>query len=175
MVPAISSLVFALSLTLLVETLIYYFLKPRDLKFALSVIIMNGVLNVTMNIGFFLYFFAMPVHNYLRTLFIIEALIVIVETLIIYKINKTPLFKTFLFSLLANGVSLGLGLLNDTYTIIDSRRAYSLIFSVINIGLLCVFLYYFTTFPPLDEVDGKRNRHGNHEEKRKAAHDEKDD
>lgn len=155
-------LFFAVTLTLLTETIIYAFLRPRDLKFALFVIALNGVLNLVMNVALTLYTLIYGVRDYLVILLYVEVGVFILEALFIYGREKTPLLKTFLVAFLANFVSLSLGLLNNTFTIIDTSRAYSLFFSFGFIVLLCLFLYYFTTFPPLNEVDRQRNRHGDH-------------
>lgn len=163
MLEVITPLIFALTLTLLSEMIIYYFLKPQSLKLIITVLIMNVFLNVLMNVILTL-LVPSDIKSYYITLIIGEVLVVILETIIIYFINKTPLFKTFLFALFANGVSLWLGLLNNNFKIIDSTKVTSLYFSGGFVIVLCIALYLLFLFVPNNKQNRNNNGQANHQD-----------
>lgn len=164
--PGFYPFIFAVSLTLLCETLIYFFLKPKDLKFITTTLIMNTILNVLMNVILTFFVAIVGVFEYYIALAIAEVIVVVLETLIIYFTNKTPLGKTFLFSLLANAVSLGAGLLNNKFNIIDTNEVVSIGASVVSILILCFSLYSLFFLPQLDQKKGKNKGDANDEGKR---------
>lgn len=92
----------ALFLTLFIETLVFLLLRRKEVKLYVSVFLLNLVLNPTMN---FLLLAAASKESYDLILYSFEVGTVLIETLAIYLIMKTPLFKTFLVTLLANALS----------------------------------------------------------------------
>ncbi|MFA5660376.1 MAG: hypothetical protein WC968_03160 [Bacilli bacterium] len=97
-----------LFLTLLVETLIYFFLKPKSIKLLVTVIVLNMILNPAMNL--LLNSFKNP-GTYNRILQLAEIITVIIETAVIVYIVKTPLKKTLIFSIFSNMGSFLMGII----------------------------------------------------------------
>jgi hypothetical protein len=98
---------FALMVTLLTETFIYRLLKPHSMYFLLFILLMNSFLNPLMNELLFI----IPNASYIIALIILESVIVLVETALISKVWNIAIRKTLIFSLLANGCSLTVGIL----------------------------------------------------------------
>ena len=101
-------ILFPLSLTLLIETVIYMFLKWSDIKLFLVVSIANLVLNTTMN---FILLSISDINTYNIVLISYEIGTTLVEALIITLFMRFKFWKTLLFAVLANGVSYLVGLL----------------------------------------------------------------
>lgn len=102
------NIILPLAITLALETGIYMILKHRDIKLLLVVSFLNVVLNMSMNIGLS---FIDDKTIYWIVLSISEAVTVILESLVITLIMKFKYLKVLLFSVFANAVSLGVGLL----------------------------------------------------------------
>ena len=98
-------ILFALSITLLIEPIIISALKRFDMKLFITSFGLNIVLNISMN---FLLLVLNRDHYYVY-LTIFEIATVVIETLIIFMINKTDLSRTALFTLLANLASFLMG------------------------------------------------------------------
>ncbi len=163
MFPIIAPLIFALTLTLLTETIVYYFLKPQSYKFIITVLVMNTVSNLVMNI-ILTFFLPRLLDNYYLTLLIAELFVVGAEIILICLTNKTPIIKTILFSLLANAVSLALGLINNEWKIINTQSTDSFWFSALFVLLLCIALYVLFVFVPFNKKNRQPNEQGNRED-----------
>ncbi len=148
-------LLYALSITLLVEPIIVSSMKRLDPKLFLSAYFLNVLTNLTMN-GSLL--FIDPL-NYWLALPLFEAGTLVLETLVIVLINKTKVLKTFAFVFLANLASLALGLgLNR----IPMNRLAELIVSVIFLILgISLFLPTLSSRMAHREEDNQENAAGN--------------
>lgn len=131
MISMLRSLLFPLSVTIFVETIIYFFLRKHDLKLITTTVILNFLFNTTMNLSLII---LIGVNSYFKSLAIFEVATVIVEALIIYAVVKTPFTRTFLFALLANTASLVVGLFFNFFWI--TPQGYSGIY----LGFLFIFL-----------------------------------
>lgn len=100
-------IVFALALTIALEGWVYNFLKPWSLKLFLTTMVMNLILNTSMNLILSSY---TNQSNYYYFLALFEVLTIAIETVVLFLVFKEKLLKTFLFSLTANVVSLVFGL-----------------------------------------------------------------
>ena len=101
-------ILFPLSLTLLVETLIYMFLKWGDIKLFVVASVANIVLNTTMNL---ILLSITDATAYYIVLISYEIGTTLVEALIITLFMRFKFWKTLFFAVLANGVSYLVGLL----------------------------------------------------------------
>ena len=99
---------FPLSLTLLIETIIYMFLKWGDIKLFVVASVANIVLNTTMNL---ILLSITDATAYYIVLISYEIGTTLVEALIITLFMRFKFWKTLLFAVLANGVSYLVGLL----------------------------------------------------------------
>lgn len=97
---------FALMLTLSVESWVYRWLKPQDGWYLLTIMVMNVVLNPLMNESLMVSGFT----SYYPMLIILEVMVIITETIILKLLTKTDWKQAFVFALIANVASLGLGL-----------------------------------------------------------------
>ena len=126
-------LLFALSITLMIEPIIISSMKKFDLKLFITSLGLNIVLNTTMN---FLLIILNQDHYYVY-LAIFEFATVIIETLMIFMINKTDLQRTLLMTLLANLASFLVGfILNKVAIYKNVELILTIIFFVITCGLL---------------------------------------
>ena len=106
-------ILFPLSLTLLIETVIYMFLKWGDIKLFLVVSIANLVLNTTMN---FILLSISDINTYNIVLISYEIGTTLVEALMIFLFMRFKFWKVLLFAIAANGASFLMGfLLRDAY------------------------------------------------------------
>lgn len=101
-------ILFPLSLTLLIETIIYMFLKWGDIKLFVVASVANIVLNTTMNL---ILLSITDATAYYIVLISYEIGTTLVEALIITLFMRFKFWKTLLFAVLANGVSYLVGLL----------------------------------------------------------------
>ena len=101
-------ILFPLSLTLLIETIIYMFLKWGDIKLFVVASFANIVLNTTMNL---ILLSITDATAYYILLISYEIGTTLVEALIITLFMHFKFWKTLLFAVLANGVSYLVGLL----------------------------------------------------------------
>ena len=126
-------ILFPLSLTLLIETVIYMFLKWGDIKLFLVVSIANLVLNTTMN---FILLSISDINTYNIVLISYEIGTTLVETLIIFLFMRFKFWKTLLFAIAANGASFLMGfLLRDIY----QTRTTIVVLTIIFFALFLVF------------------------------------
>lgn len=106
-------ILFPLSLTLLIETIIYMFLKWSDIKLFAVASIANIILNTTMNA------ILISINDqtiYYVVLISYEIGTTLLEALIITLFMRFKFWKVLLFAILANGVSFLVGfLLRDVY------------------------------------------------------------
>lgn len=100
------NIIFALLLTLVIETFIYVFVKPYDIKLFITVTVMNLVLNPLMNLTLLN---MASLQQYTVWLTIFECLTVVIEATVLYFIVKIRLPKAFIFAFIANIVSYGIG------------------------------------------------------------------
>ncbi len=101
-------ILFPLSVTLLIETVIYMFLKWGDIKLFVVASVANIVLNTTMNL---ILLSITDATAYYIVLISYEIGTTLVEALIITLFMRFKFWKTLLFAVLANGVSYLVGLL----------------------------------------------------------------
>lgn len=101
-------ILFPLLLTLLIETIIYMFLKWGDIKLFVVASVANIVLNTTMNL---ILLSITDATAYYIVLISYEIGTTLVEALIITLFMRFKFWKTLLFAVLANGVSYLVGLL----------------------------------------------------------------
>ncbi len=101
-------ILFPFSLTLLIETIIYMFLKWGDIKLFVVASVANIVLNTTMNL---ILLSITDATAYYIVLISYEIGTTLVEALIITLFMRFKFWKTLLFAVLANGVSYLVGLL----------------------------------------------------------------
>lgn len=132
-------ILFPLSLTLLIETVIYMFLKWGDIKLFLVVAISNLVLNTTMN---FILLSITDVNVYYIVLVSYEIGTTLVEALIIFLFMRFKFWKTLLFAVLANGASFLMGfLLKDVYQTRTTIIVLTIIFFVLFIAFEIVMIF----------------------------------
>jgi len=134
-------ILFPLSLTLLIETVIYMFLKWGDIKLFLVVSIANLVLNTTMN---FILLSISDINTYNIVLFSYEIGTTLVEALIIFLFMRFKFWKILLFAVLANGASFLMGfLLKDVYQTRTTIIVLTIIFFVLFIAfeIMTIFIH----------------------------------
>ena len=132
-------ILFPLSLTLLIETVIYMFLKWGDIKLFLVVAISNLVLNTTMN---FILLGITDVNIYYAVLISYEIGTTLAETLIIFLFMRFKFWKTLLFAVLANGASFLMGfLLKDVYQTRTTIIVLTIIFFVLFLAFEIVTIF----------------------------------
>ena len=126
-------ILFPLSLTLLIETVIYMFLKWGDIKLFLVVSIANLVLNTTMN---FILLSISDINTYNIVLISYEIGTTLVEALIIFLFMRFKFWKVLLFAIAANGASFLMGfLLRDVY----QTRTTIIVLTIIFFALFLAF------------------------------------
>lgn len=123
----------SLSITLAFETFIYLFIKAFDLKLYISVVAMNLVLNVAMN----LILLIVGTNGYYLTLILSEINTIAIESLIIFAINKVKYPKCLLFSFLANVTSMLVGIIfwpfeNEKMTVIVLTIIFASVFLAVS-------------------------------------------
>jgi hypothetical protein len=130
------SIVFSLAITLCVETFVYMFLKPRDLKLFLIVSGLNIVLNVTMNVV--LIYAIKDQTIYWIILISYELLTTCIEAFVITILMKFRFLAVLLFAFIANLSSflIGLGLA----PVNDHLVALIVLIIVFFLGYLAIYL-----------------------------------
>ncbi|MFA5486145.1 MAG: hypothetical protein WC275_03575 [Bacilli bacterium] len=134
-------MLFALFITLFIETLWYFFLKKHDKKYLTFVLLMNIILNGLMN---FVLIFAKSEEVYLLMLLSFEVFTIIIEAILITFIFKLKFTKVFLFALGANISSYLVGRAFYTFNIIDVSKGptvWTLVISFYVLIFLCSFLF----------------------------------
>ena len=127
------NVLFALSITLMIEPIIVSSMKKFDMKLFITSFGLNVILNATMNC----LLIALNQDHYYVYLAIFEFATVIIETLMIFMINKTDLQKTLLFVLLANLASFLVGyILNKVAIYRNVELILTIVFYVIASGFL---------------------------------------
>lgn len=132
-------ILFPLSLTLLIETVIYMFLKWGDIKLFLVVAVSNLVLNTTMN---FILLGITDVNIYYAVLISYEIGTTLIEALIIFLFMRFKFWKTLLFAVPANGASFLMGfLLKDVYQTRTTIIVLTIIFFVLFLAFEIVTIF----------------------------------
>ena len=127
------NVLFALSITLMIEPIIVSSMKKFNMKLFITSLGLNIVLNTAMNC----LLIALNQDHYYVYLAIFEFATVIIETLMIFMINKTDLQKTLLFVLLANLASFLVGyILNKVAVYRNVELILTIVFFVIATCLL---------------------------------------
>lgn len=131
-----------LILTLLVETVIYVFLKPKSLRLLATVVLLNLILNPLMNL--FLARMSNP-FTYNRLLWLFEVITVVIEATVIIFIVKTSKKKTFLFAIMSNLGSFLMGVVlfvpNSFVSYTGERIAFIILLMIFIILVLVVILF----------------------------------
>ena len=136
------SILFSLSITLLIETGFYMILKHRDLKLLLIVSLLNLVLNPAMNL--IVFYFAKDEVTYWVILSIYEVMTTLVESLVIFLLMKFKYLKTLLFAVLANASSFLIGLLlRPAY---ETKTTVIVLTSLFFLGYLFTYLFDLVSF-----------------------------
>lgn len=147
----------ALSITLAVETLVYNFLKPWNLKLFLIVIFINALLNPLMNIVLLQF---RNFGSYLQFLFIFEILTSLIEATVLFIFLKKDYLRILRVAFLANLASFLIGdILN--HFIINEKGALvgSLIFMVSTSILLVIDIFISRRFDNKDNSDYQSRNH----------------
>lgn len=147
-------IVLALSITIAIESLIYNFLKPFDLKLFLVVFFMNLILNPTMN---YLLNTITTIDNYYYLLATFEVATTIIEALIIYLLIRPKLWKAFTFAILANLGSYVVGIITNNF-VKDKNGAIigSIIFFIIA-AVLFLYIIFRVFYRFYDKKYNKRD------------------
>lgn len=131
----------ALFVTLGSELLVLSVFFFKDIKVLITMSVTNIVLNVTMNllIGF------MPTETaYYVFLVLFEIGTVALEALVLIFLNKKPIVKSISASLLANSLSLGIGMLiNHSKTDIKTKTILIIIFVVMYAAVIAANLCFY--------------------------------
>ena len=130
------SIVFSLAITLCVETFVYMFLKPRDLKLFLIVSGLNIVLNVTMNVA--LIYAIKDQTIYWIILISYELLTTCIEAFVITILMKFRFLAVLLFAFIANLSSFLIGLVLAPVN--DHLVAQIILIIVFFLGYLAIYL-----------------------------------
>lgn len=134
-------MLFALFITLIVETFFYSFLKKGDKKFLIFVLLMNTFLNAIMNV---ILLSAKSEEMYYLILLASEIVTIIIESLLITFIFRLKAKEVVGVVLSANVVSFFIGAGFYTLGIIDERKGptwWTLIFTFYVLIFLCSFLF----------------------------------
>ena len=132
-------ILFPLSLTLLIETVIYMFLKWGDIKLFLVVSIANLVLNTTMN---FILLSISDINTYNIVLISYEIGTTLLEALIIFLFMRFKFWKVLLFAIAANGASFLMGfLLRDVYQTRTTIVVLTIIFFALFLAFEAVMIF----------------------------------
>ena len=136
------SILFPLSLTLVIETGLYMILKHRDLKLFLVVSIMNLFLNPTMNIVLLL--FGDTAIKYWIILSIGEVLTTLIESLVVYIFMKFKYLKILIFAVIANLASFLIGLAFEF--LYENQTALIIATIVLLLGYIAIYLVILLSF-----------------------------
>ena len=147
------NIILPLAITLALETGIYMILKHRDMKLLLVVSLLNVVLNMSMNIALS---FIEDKTFYWIVLSVSEVVTIVIESIVITLIMKFKYLKVLLFSVIANGVSLGVGLLIQP--IYQTKTAVIIVCGVFL--AIYFFTYGFTLFAFMSNYRNRNNDSG---------------
>lgn len=135
-------ILFPLSLTLLIETIIYMFLKWGDIKLFVVASVANIVLNTTMNLILLSITDAIA---YYIVLISYEIGTTLVEALIITLFMRFKFWKTLLFAVLANGVSYLVGLLlQPVYQTRTTIIVLTIVFLALYLAFEVVTIFFYS-------------------------------
>lgn len=141
MIKRFPFMLFALLITLIVETFFYSFLKKGDKKFLIFVLLMNTFLNALMNV---ILLCAKSEEMYYLILLVSEIATIIIEALLITFIFRLKAKEVVGVVLSANVVSFFIGAGFYTLGIIDERKGptcWTLILTFYVLIFLCSFLF----------------------------------
>lgn len=163
-------ILFALLVTLIVETLVYFFALKKSLKFLLTIFIMNIVLNVSMNATLLL---AKSEVTYYLLLLGFEILTIIIEALIIGLMFKIKFKSALSTSFLANFLSFVIGNGFYAFNIIDQEKGPSF-WTLIIFSIITLLVFGLLSFLPFNKDDRKDNKRNNDGEEYETADDEEE-
>ena len=157
----LEQILFALVLTLFIETIIYAFGNRMNFKTLVALSVANVVLNISMNC--FLLVFKTQT-DYLIALIICELLTIIIEAFVFFFFSKRKLWFAFLISFAANMTSWGFGNALSYLDLYKENEAL-LLSSIILFSLFTVLITIsaFLFFAPglFDKQDRNNNGRGN--------------
>ena len=151
------NIVFALLLTLAIESLVYIFVKPLNLKIFVFMSIANCVLNPTMNIILLL---VNDYKIYAILLTIFEICTVFCEYLVLKYILKVEKIKSIVFSCFANIMSLFIGSISNVFMNQQNNLIIGSTVFVI-IYLILFSLCFGVVFLSFINHDNQNHKHGN--------------
>ena len=135
-------ILFPLSVTLLIETVIYMFLKWGDIKLFVVASVANIVLNTTMNL---ILLSITDATAYYIVLISYEIGTTLVEALIITLFMRFKFWKTLIFAVLANGVSYLVGLLlQPVYQTRTTIIVLTIVFLVLYLAFEVVTIIFYS-------------------------------
>ena len=145
MSPSVIDIIFSLSVTLLIEPSLIWLLTKGNHKTFITSFASNVFLNVGMNV---LLLYVVDKQYYYLFLTIFEISTVILETLIIFTINKTDFWKTLLYVFIANLVSFIVGYIFNIFVLdLFVRQILSVIFFIFaGSGFIFVFVCFLLSF-----------------------------
>lgn len=147
------NILFPLSITLLFETSTYIILNHRSVKLFLIASIMNILLNVSMNL---ILSITRTPDEFFVVVAVYEVCTVFAESIILWITMRIKYWKTFVFSLLANATSFGVGLILNTY-VYPHKTAAIIVCSVFFALYLLLFAFVFATRKAHDQNNGNDN------------------
>ena len=130
------SIIFPLSITLVIETGLYMILKHRDLKLFLVVSIMNLVLNPTMNL--IIIQFGDTQLKYWLILGIGEVSTTLIESLVVFLFMRFKYLEILLFAFIANAASFLIGLAFQP--LFENRVLLIIVSIVLLLGYIAMYL-----------------------------------
>lgn len=122
-----------LFLTLVLEAFVYFWLRPFSRKVFSVTLVVNVLLNVLLNVTLMYFPLTKSYTGYVVTLIIAEVFIVVVETFIIYKVLAETKIRAFVFALIANTLSLSVGLLFNALQVIKTQTD----------ALIAIIIFFF--------------------------------
>ncbi len=150
-------LLFHLSLTLMIELLIYGLMDSLKLKSFIALSAANLTLNLTMNI---IAMFMKTYNAYINFLAIAEVSVFIIEACVFYLFSNKPFWYCLLASLAANATSLALGVVINHLGILN-KNGIAIAMTVINFvfyGILSALSALIFSSPrSLDKDDDGRD------------------
>lgn len=160
-------ILFALAVTLFVETIIYYLVIDRTKKLLVTISVMNILFNLSMNL---LLMLAPNVDIYYLMLLIFEVVTLLAEALVLTLVLKLSYKKALSFSFVANFLSFVFGTSFYSLGFIDEIKGpswWTLVLSYIIVISLYGLLFLFTHH--------NNNDNNNRDENNKEQTDEADD
>lgn len=132
------SLYFSFITTLSIETWIYMGMNPKRKSILLMTMVMNAILNPLMNM---LLVFGTRA-SYWISLWILEGIVILVEAITIHYLMTATWKKSLLFSILANGASLSVGLIFMVYRFSQTQLWIGSMLMVIPLVGLWTWLFF---------------------------------